>query len=109
MWVPRCSGPEKAFESTPSFSIVAIVFKFYGFLIVENPSLGPTDALKRASELTKGRIGELFVFGLALFGINLIGALLCGIGLLFTYGITAVAVAYAYRTLNGESVAPVPS
>jgi uncharacterized membrane protein len=89
--------------------IVAIVFMFYGFLIVENPSLGPTDALKRASELTKGRIGELFVFGLALFGINLIGALLCGIGLLFTYGITAVAVAYAYRTLNGESVAPVPS
>ena len=66
-----------------------------------------TDALKKASELTKGRIGELFVFGLALFGINLVGAILCGVGLLFTYGITAVAVAYAYRTLNGESVAAV--
>src|SRR4051812_48502989 len=87
--------------------IVAIIFMFYGFLIVENPSLGPTDALKRSQEITKGRIGELFVFGLALFGINLIGAILCGIGLLFTYGITAVAVAYAYRTLNGEPVAPV--
>jgi uncharacterized membrane protein len=87
--------------------IVGIVFMFYGYLIVENPTLGPTDALKRASELTKGRIGELFVFGLALFGINLIGAILCGIGLLFTYGITAVAVAYAYRTLNGEPVAQV--
>ncbi len=55
--------------------------------------------------MTKGRIGELFVFGLALFGINLVGAILCGIGLLFTYGITAIAVAYAYRTLRGESVA----
>jgi uncharacterized membrane protein len=87
--------------------IVGIVFMFYGYLIVENPTLGPTDAQKRASELTKGRIGELFVFGLALFGINLIGAILCGIGLLFTYGITAVAVAYAYRTLNGEPVAQV--
>jgi uncharacterized membrane protein len=87
--------------------IVGIVFMFYGYLIVENPTLGPTDALKRASELTKGRIGELFVFGLALFGINLIGAILCGVGLLFTYGITAVAVAYAYRTLNGEPVAQV--
>jgi len=86
--------------------IVGIVFMFYGYLIVENPDLGPTDALKKASELTKGRIGELFVFGLALFGINLVGAILCGVGLLFTYGITAVAVAYAYRTLNGESVAP---
>ena len=56
--------------------------------------------------MTKGRIGELFVFGLALFGINLVGAILCGIGLLFTYGITAIAVAYAYRTLRGEPVAP---
>jgi uncharacterized membrane protein len=87
--------------------IVAIIFMFYGYLIVENPSLGVGDALKRAQEMTKGRLGELFVFGLALFGINLVGALLCGVGLLFTYGITAVAVGYAYRTLSGESVAPV--
>jgi uncharacterized membrane protein len=87
--------------------ILGIMFMFYGYLIVENPSLGVGDALKRAQEMTKGRLGELFVFGLALFGINLVGALLCGIGLLFTYGITAIAVAYAYRTLSGESVAPV--
>ena len=80
---------------------------FYGFLIVEDPTLGPTDALKKSQEMTKGRLGELFVFGLALFGINLVGALLCGIGLLFTYGITAIAVAYAYRTLKGEPVAPI--
>ena len=80
---------------------------FYGFLIVENPTLGPIDALKKSQEMTKGRLGELFVFGLALFGINLVGALLCGIGLLFTYGITAIAVAYAYRTLTGEPVAPI--
>ena len=87
--------------------IIGIIWMFYGFLIVENPTLGPTDALKQSQEMTKGRIGELFVFGLALFGINIVGALLCGIGLLFTYGITAIAVAYAYRTLKGEPVAPI--
>jgi uncharacterized membrane protein len=87
--------------------IIGIIWMFYGFLIVENPTLGPTDALKQSQEMTKGRIGELFVFGLALFGINLVGALLCGVGLLFTYGITAIAVAYAFRTLKGEGVAPV--
>ncbi len=86
---------------------VAIIFMFYGFIIVENPSISPTDALKKSQEMTSGRLGELFVFGLALFGINLVGAILCGIGLLFTYGITAIAVAYAYRTLRGEPVAPV--
>jgi uncharacterized membrane protein len=89
--------------------IIGIIWMFYGFLIVENPTLGPTDALKRSQQMTKGRIGELFVFGLALFGINVVGAILCGIGLLFTYGITAIAVSYAYRTLNGETVAPIQS
>lgn len=87
--------------------IIGIVWMFYGYLIVENPTLGPTEALKRSQEMTKGRLGELFVFGLALFGINLVGFLLCGIGTVFTYGITAIAVAYAYRTLSGQSVAPV--
>jgi len=87
--------------------IVGIIFLFYGYLIVENPTLGPTDALKRSQEITKGHLGELFVLGLALIGINIIGALLCLIGLVVTFGITAVAVAYAYRTLNGEPVAEV--
>jgi hypothetical protein len=32
--------------------------------------------------------------------------LACLIGVLFTYGITVVAVAYAYKTLSGQAVAP---
>jgi hypothetical protein len=28
----------------------------------------------------------------------------CGIGLIFTYGITVVTVAYAYKTLSGQPV-----
>ena len=39
------------------------------------------------------------------FLINLVGALLCGVGLLFTYPITAVAIAYAWRTLTGGRIA----
>jgi uncharacterized membrane protein len=87
--------------------IIGLIFMFYGFIIVENPSIGPTDALKQSQEMTKGRLGELFVFGLALLGINIVGFLLCFVGLLFTYGISAIAVAYAYRTLRGEPVAQI--
>ena len=87
--------------------IIGLIWMFYGFVIVENPNTTATDALKKSQEMTKGRLGELFVFGLALFGINLIGAILCGVGLLFTYGISAIAVAYAYRSLRGEPVAPI--
>ena len=87
--------------------IIGIIWMFYGFVIVENPTTGAMDALKKSQEMTRGKLGELFVFGLALFGINLVGAILCGVGLLFTYGISAIAVAYAYRMLRGEPVAPI--
>lgn len=85
--------------------IFVVVFWFYGYVICEAPAgMSATDALKRAGELSKGRRWELFGLGVVLFLINIVGALLCGIGLLFTYGITALAVAYAYRALSGQSV-----
>lgn len=85
--------------------IFALVFMFYGYIISENgDAIGPTDALKKASELTQGHRGELFGFVVVLILINLAGAILCGIGLLFTYGITAIAVAHTYKMLSGQAV-----
>jgi uncharacterized membrane protein len=85
--------------------IFGIVFMFYGYLIAENPDrMGPTDALKRAAEISKGHRWELFGFAIVLLLINIVGAIACGVGLLFTYGITAIAVAHAYRALSGQTV-----
>ena len=85
----------------------AVVFGFFGYVIVERGEQSPIDALKRAATITEGHRGALFGLMLVLFLINLVGAILCGIGLLFTYPLTAIAIAYAYRTLSGEPVAPV--
>ena len=41
-----------------------------------------------------------------LFAINLVGVIACLVGLLFTYGITAVTLAYTYKTLGGQPVVP---
>jgi uncharacterized membrane protein len=38
--------------------------------------------------------------------INVVGLLLCFVGLLFTYPMTAVVFAYAYRSLSGQPIAP---
>ncbi len=65
---------------------------------------GETPSVNQLTE-TEG-LGSYLVASI-LFGINVIGAMACGVGLLFTYGITAITIAYAYRTLNGESVAPI--
>jgi uncharacterized membrane protein len=78
-------------------------------VIVQDPDVGVIDALKRSSAIAKGHWGTLFLLGLALIGLNIVGFLLCCVGLLFTVPITAVAHAYAYRTLAGEPIAPVPA
>jgi uncharacterized membrane protein len=88
--------------------IFGIAFMFYGYLIAENPDrLGPTDALKRAAEISKGHRWELFGLGIVLILINIVGLIACFVGVIFTYGITSIAVAYAYRSLSGQSVQPV--
>lgn len=83
----------------------AMVFGFFGYFIADGGEhLSGTDAMKASAEITRGKRGELFLLHLALFGINLVGALLCGVGLLFTAGISAIAIAHAYRTLKGQPI-----
>lgn len=84
--------------------IFMIAFQFYGYVLSEGGTGGAVAALSRSAEITKGRRWELFGLGIVLFLITIVGFLLCCIGLLFTYPITALATAYAYRSLNGEPV-----
>jgi uncharacterized membrane protein len=86
--------------------IFAVAFGFYGFVIAERgEGVGVIGSLKESAELTRGNRWPLFGLGVVLVLINLVGALLCGIGLIFTLGITIIAWAYVYRTLRGEVVA----
>ena len=85
--------------------IVAVVFMFFGYGIVQQPDLGAVDSLKRSAEITKGYRWQLFGLAILLALINFVGLLACGVGILFTYGISAIAIAYAYKTLSGQAVA----
>jgi len=81
------------------------VFGFYGFVIAERgDGVGVTESLKRSADITRGNRWNLFGLGVVLLLINIVGALLCFVGLLFTLGISILAWAYAYRTLSGEAV-----
>ena len=86
--------------------ILAIMWQFFGYVIVEQPTMTSTDAMRRSAEITKGYRWPLFGLGLLLLLINFVGALLLGVGLIFTYGITAVTIAWAYKTLSGQPVVP---
>jgi Protein of unknown function (DUF975) len=85
--------------------ILLIMWHFFGYVIVDNPETGAIDAMRRSAEITKGHRWALFGLGLLLIGINFLGLLACCVGVIFTEGITAMTVAYAYKTLSGEPVA----
>ncbi|HEX2572391.1 MAG TPA: hypothetical protein VH877_22790 [Polyangia bacterium] len=81
----------------------AIKFGFFGFALVER-GLDPIAALRASSQMTRGVKGQLFWFGLALIGINIVGALAFVVGLLATVPVSALAVTYVYRRLAARPV-----
>ena len=80
--------------------IWGLKFGYAGFLVADR-KLDPIEALKESSRLTQGRKGQLFVFALLMFGVNLLGAIALGIGLLVTIPTTYIASAYVLRRLQG--------
>jgi len=82
--------------------IVGIMFGFAIYLVIDK-GLAPFDALRESARLTKGNRWKLFVLGLAVLGINILGFCLVLVGLLATMPITTLAVIHAYRILSGSS------
>lgn len=88
----------------PGFVAVFLLL-FAPYVVADGTSTDVGTALRRSVELVRSAPGEVVVLLLGLLGINIVGALLCGVGLLFTYGISALAVAHAWRSLSGRPVA----
>ena len=82
--------------------IWAIRFQYYGYLVVDK-GLGPMEALKGSSAVTQGVKWELFLFGLLIFAVNLLGVLCLGIGVFATAPTTMLATVYVYRKLLAQT------
>ena len=72
---------------------------FVGFVLVDERT-GPIDAIQRSWDLTRGRTMDLLVFFIVLVGLNLLGVVCLGVGLLVTVPISGLAMAYIYRELK---------
>ncbi len=88
--------------------IIILTYQFGQYIIIDR-NLGPIEALKESARITKGSRMQLFVLLLALVGVNILGALALGIGLLVTIPISMLAMVHAYRTLEHKAseVSPV--
>ncbi len=87
--------------------IVFFLFALYGYAIVDGRTNDAIDAMKMSYQLVTKHVGALLLLFILCFLINILGVLLCFIGLLFTYPITAVAIAYAWRKISGGQVAQI--
>jgi uncharacterized membrane protein len=79
--------------------LLALVTMFSVFIFIDT-ELSPGEALKESSRITKGHLGQLFLFSLTLIGINILGALALMIGLLVSIPVSLLATVHAYRSLE---------
>ncbi|MDZ7910695.1 MAG: hypothetical protein U5O16_02485 [Rhodococcus sp. (in: high G+C Gram-positive bacteria)] len=85
--------------------LVVTFFTWWTFQFVIDRGDEPIPAIKASAQAIASNGGTLFVLALALVGVNIVGALLLGIGLLASIPITAIAGTYAYRVTVGGPVA----
>ena len=78
---------------------LAVKYQFYDYLIIDK-GMGPKDAIKRSGVLTEGVKRNLVLFWLALVGINILGMIALGVGLIATVPVSWLANAYVYRRLQ---------
>lgn len=88
--------------------IASLALMFTSFLIVDK-GMGPIEALKESARITKGHRMALFLFVLAMVGINILGFLALIVGLLVTIPVSMLALVHVYRALSHAASVHTPT
>lgn len=83
------------------FLWIGIRYMFISFVAIDKNVSG-WKIMKESARLTKGHIVELFVFGLFILLINIVGLLLLVVGLAITIPLSKIATGYVYEHLKGK-------
>lgn len=89
--------------------LLVALFTMFSLLAVVDRNLSPIDAIKASFEMVKNNFGVAILVWLLAAVITLVGALLCGVGLLVAAPVAYLFEIYAFRRLGGGQVAPVPA
>jgi len=71
--------------------------------LIIDKSMGPIEALKISWHITDGSFWNLIAYWFVVLGINILGVLALGIGLLWSIPTTVLASAHIYRQLSQKS------
>jgi uncharacterized membrane protein len=89
--------------------IPGLIFIFYSqftYQFIIDKGLPAFDAIKASFDLVNRNLGSVVGLFLASILAFIVGAILCGVGLLVAIPVTIIATAYAYRLMTGQTVAP---
>lgn len=85
--------------------LAVMFFTAFTLYFIIDRGMSAIDAIKASVSFVMANAGTLIVFFLACIAAYIVGALLCGVGLLVAIPVVVIAQAFAFRTLQGEQVA----
>jgi uncharacterized membrane protein len=86
--------------------VIASIMLVFTVVALLDRNMSPVDAVKTSFDLSKANFGNVFVTWLAMVATAVVGALLCGIGLIVAVPVASLILVYAWRRLSGGQVAP---
>ena len=81
--------------------IFTIKYQYYSYLIIDK-HFAPVDAIKESGKITQGYKLNLFLFGIVIALVTLLGFLALIVGILVAAPVTGLAQAYVYRKLASQ-------
>jgi len=85
--------------------LAVALFTIFAIVALIDRNLSAIDGIKTSFEIVKANFVQVLLTWLALAAIVVVGALVCGIGLIVAIPVAALLEVYAYRRLSGGDVA----
>ena len=86
--------------------LLVSIFAMFSTVAIVDRNLSPIDGIKASFAIARQNFGQVLLAWLTAAAIMLVGALLCGVGLLVAAPVSYLFIVYTYRKLSGGSVAP---
>lgn len=86
--------------------IIWMFLTVFAGLYALDKGMEPVEAIKASIDRVKENIGQVFLVLLVAYILYIVGACLCGVGVLVTGPIALLTIVFTYRALNQEPVAP---
>jgi uncharacterized membrane protein len=86
--------------------LVIGIFTLFTTVLIVDRNLSPIDAIKQSIDIAKNNFVQVLLVWLVAGVIGVVGALVCGIGLVVAIPVAALFVVYAYRFLTNGQIAP---